>query len=156
MARKTKPYKPIKGGFVAMTWTMLNGEAYKELPASSAKILPFFLGKVKNHHPEDPARYVVDFTFTYSEGKKYGFGKSTFSNILRDLVRFGFIDVTKKGGLRSQGGHASTLFRLSRRWEKFGTAYFHDGDWKRYYPDQKRVPKVNPTSPESEPFKTVR
>jgi hypothetical protein len=153
-----KKHEKIKGGFVAMTWTLLNSKAFKELPPSSAKILPFFLGKVREeYHPENPAHYAVDFPFTYSEAKKYGFGKSTFFKMLRDLVRFGFIDMTKKGGLRSRGGHANTLFRLSRRWEKYGTAYFHDGGWARFYPEeQKRVPKVNPTSPKSEPFEVVR
>lgn len=151
MAKKTKSYKPIEGGFVAMTWKMLNGKAYKELPPSSTKILPYFLGKVKDHyHPDDPARYAVNFSFTYSEAKQYGFGKSTFFKMLGDLIRLGFIDITKKGGLRSQGGHANTLFRLSRRWEKYGMACFYDGEWMRHYPDCKSVPKVNPTSPKSE------
>ena len=157
MSKKTKSYKPIEGGFVAMTWKMLNSKALKELPPSSAKILPYFLGKVKeHHHPEDPGRYVVNFPFTYSEAKRYGFGKSTFFKMLGDLIRFGFIDITKKGGLRSQGGQANTLFRLSRRWEMYGTASFHDGDWMRHYPDCKSVLKVNPTSPKSEPLTAMR
>ena len=45
MAKKKRDW--IKGGFVPMTWDMLNSTAYKALPASSAKVLPFFLGKVK-------------------------------------------------------------------------------------------------------------
>ncbi len=139
-----------------MTWTMLNSKAYKELPSSSAKILPHFLGKViKPWHPKDPARYTVDFPFTYSEAKRYGFGKSTFFKMLGNLIRLGFIDITKKGGLRSQGGHANTLFRLSRRWEMYGTAYFHDGDWMRHYPECKSVLKVKPTSPKSEPLEAM-
>ena len=157
MARKTKSYKPIEGGFVAMTWKMLNSRAFKKLPPSSAKILPYFLGKVKEHyHPEDPARYTVHFSFTYSEAKRYGFGKSTFFKMLGDLVRFGFIDVTKKGGLRSLGGCANTLFRLSRRWEAYDMAYFHDGDWMRYYPDRKSVPEIDRASPKSDLLEAMR
>jgi hypothetical protein len=157
MARKTKSYKPIEGGFVAMTWKMLNSKAFKKLPKSSAKILPYFLGKVKDHrHPDDPARYTVQFSFTYSEAKQYGFGKSTFFKMLGDLVRFGFIDVIKKGGLRSQGGQADSLFRLSRRWEAYGMAYYHDGNWMRYYPDRESVLKMNPTSPENDQLDVVR
>ncbi|MGD0231537.1 MAG: hypothetical protein ABSC19_14470 [Syntrophorhabdales bacterium] len=153
MARRTKTHKPIQGGFVAMTWNMLNSKAYKALPASAAKVLPFFLGKVKEaYHPDDPARYDVTFPFSYGEGKKYGFGRSTFFKMLRDLTRYGFVDTKTKGGLRSKGGYASTLFRLSRRWEAFGTAGFSDGDWRRYYPEKNPVPKVDCISPESEPF----
>lgn len=140
MTRQTKPNKKlIQGGFVAMTWKILNSKAYKALPASSAKVLPYFLGKAKDaYHPDDPAHYAIDFPFTYSEAKKYGFGKSTFFKMLRDLIRFGFIDMKMKGGLRSQGGHANTLFRLSKRWENYGLQQpFNEGDWKRYYPEKR-------------------
>lgn len=145
--------KLIQGGFVAMTWRMLNSKGYKALPASPAKVLPYFLGKVKDaYHPDDPVRYVIDFPFTYSEAKKYGFGKSTFFDMLRNLARFGFIDVKMKGGLRSQGGSANSLYRLSKRWENYGLPSFDEGEWRRYFPEKSQVLKANPTSPESEPF----
>jgi hypothetical protein len=105
MGKATKN-KQSRAYFVAVFWIMLNGKAYKKLPASASKMLPYFLGKVHDKdffHPDSPGRYDFTFPFTYSEAKRLGFGRSTFYKVLRDLTRFGFIDVVKKGGLRSGG-----------------------------------------------------
>lgn len=118
--------------FVALTWEMLNSKAFKDLPASAAKALPYFLGKYKYLY-HDPQRSLFEFTFSYSEGKRYGFASSTFSNVIKDLVSRGFIDPVDKGGLRSDG-KSHNLFKLSRRWEKYGTPEFQKLDWKCFLP----------------------
>jgi hypothetical protein len=146
---KTKRKDKIEGGFAALTLTMLNSAAYRDLPASAAKVLPFFIVKVKAYGHNNPARYAESFSFSYSEAKRYGFGRSTFFKMLRDLVRYGFIDVVSHGGLRSQGGYANSMFRLSKRWEHYGTSYFADGDWQRHFPDKSQVPFVDCISPEN-------
>ena len=86
----------------------------------------------------DPARYNIDFPFTYAEGKKLGFGKSTFRNMLRDLMRHGFISITYHGHYKTCGPQASTTFRLSRRWQQYGTAAFDEGDWREHSPKHPR------------------
>jgi hypothetical protein len=119
---------------------MLNSRAYRALPPSAAKALPFFLGKVKVKH-FDQARFHEEFRFSYGEGKRYGFAPATFSRVIQALVRTGFIDPVDKGGLRSDGKRYN-LFRLSRRWELFGTIDFESLNWKCFQP---RL-KVNATS----------
>ncbi len=118
--------------FVALTWDMLNSGAYKQLKPSAGKALPYFLGKVKCGHG-DPQRYVTEFHFSYTEGLKYGFSSATFSSIIQELIRKGFIDPVDKGGLRSDG-LSYNFFKLSPRWEKFGTSEFESIEWKCFCP----------------------
>lgn len=118
--------------FVAMTWKTLNSKAYMDLNSSSAKALPFFIGKVKEFGFNDPARFEASFEFTYTEAsKRLGFGRSTFYGIIKDLMKKGFIDPVKKGGLRSFG-NTSSRFKLSKRWENYGTAFFREVTWETF------------------------
>ncbi len=126
--RKGGKYPP----FVALFWEVLNSRAYKELPPSSAKALPYFLGKVKcGYH--DPQRYLEVFSFPYAEGERLGFAPATFFVIIQALVRFGFVDPVDKGGLRSDCKSYS-LFKLSRRWEAYATSNFESLEWKCFIP----------------------
>lgn len=135
--------------FVALTWELLNSKAYQQIPNSAAKILPYFLGKAKIDF-RDPARYETQFTFTYSEAKKQGLAKSTFSKALRDLMKFGFIDPVTKGGLRGTG-LTSSMFKLSKRWEHYGTAAFKEIKWECFYKERGQVQEVKRVTPEHEP-----
>jgi hypothetical protein len=126
--------------FVPIVWDMLNNVAYKSLKPSAAKALPYFLGKFKGKY-RDPQRYLYDFTFSYSEGKRYGFSSSTFSKIIQELIGKGFIDPVDRGGLRSDG-RSYNRFRLSRRWEQYGTVDFKHVNWKCLQP---RI-RTKPTS----------
>lgn len=128
--------------FVALTWEMLNSKAYKDLSYAPAKALPYFSGKYKGDY-HDPQRYLFEFPFSYSEAKRHGFAFSTFSKVIRDLVGRGFIDPVDRGGLRSDG-KSYNLFKLSRRWEKYGTEGFKYIDWRCFLPRLK--PKTTPKS----------
>jgi hypothetical protein len=99
---------------VRIEWKMLNSEAYKALPASAAKALPYFLGKVKRGF-DDPARYTTEFSFNYGEARRFGFAPATYSRVIRDLVKHGFIDLVCRGGF-SGGQRIKSTFRLSERW----------------------------------------
>ena len=118
--------------FVALTWEMMNSQAYKKLPSSAAKALSYFLGKVKCKY-NDPQRYILEFTFSYKEGKRYGFAPATFSKIIQDLVRFGFIDPVDKGGLRGDC-KSYNFFKLSKRWEEYGMSNFRPLEWRCFIP----------------------
>ena len=118
--------------FVPLTWETLNSLAYKDLPPSSAKALPYFLGKSKAGY-NDPQRYLGEFSFSYTEGKRYGFSPATFSKVIQALIRFGFIDPVDKGGLRGDC-RSYNLFKLSRRWEGYGTENFKPLDWRCFVP----------------------
>ena len=122
--------------FVALLWELLNSKAYKALPPSAAKALPYFLGKDKTH-PKDPAYYEVEFKFTYAELKRLGFAYSTGSTLIQDLVKFGFIDPVLKGGLRGAGRTAS-IFKRSERWRKYDTPWFVKIDFVSFIPKPRK------------------
>jgi len=119
--------------FVALPHHMLESRAYKELPPSAAKLYSYFVKKV-SFKPAyaDPLRYSQVIIYTYSEAERVnGLGRSTFSMCLKDLVRLGFIDPVEKGGLRGSG-LSSNRFKLSRRWEKYGTPEFIEIRWESF------------------------
>jgi hypothetical protein len=118
--------------FVPLTWEMLNSTAYKDLPPSAAKALPYFLGKVKVNH-NSLQYYMVEFSFSYTEGGRLGFALGTFSKVIQDLVRFGFIDPVDKGGLRGDC-KSYNIFRLSKRWKQYGKSGFESLDWRCFIP----------------------
>lgn len=133
MAYSRKWERGRSRGFVMLFWELLNSKAYKELTPSAAKALPYFLGKVQLP-PKDPNRFVEEIEFSYREGHRMGFANATFSKIIQDLIRFGFIDPVKKGGLRGDR-RTSSRFRLSRRWADFGAEKFKSADWKSFHQD---------------------
>ena len=109
-----------------MTWTLLNSKAYKALKPSSAKALPFFLGK----------KYKSiggEFTFSYSEANRLGFAPATFSNVIRDVISKGFFDPVDKGGLRGVG-KSFNKYKFSYRWEKYGETDFIKIEWNTFEP----------------------
>jgi len=114
--------------FVALTWAMLNSKAYKDLQSTAGKMLPYFIGKVR-FGPSDPQKHTTTFTFTFKEAKALGCAKKTFYRVIQALMESGFIDPVKKGGLRGFN-QSSSVFKLSRRWEKYGEAGFEKVQWE--------------------------
>jgi hypothetical protein len=135
MRRQRKKRKRVSG-FVMMSWELLNSPAYVGLRHSSAKLLPYFLGKPKIN-PADPAYYQIDFQFTYKEAERLGFSTSTFSRCLEELMEEGFVDPVWKGGLRGDG-KSPNRFRLSRRWRLRGKD-LPRVSWKRFAPSSFHV-----------------
>lgn len=137
--------------FVAITWNMLNSQAYKELPPTACKMLPYFLGKPKLPST-DKNYYQTEFTFPYAEGANYGCARKTFSEVVKGLMKHGFIDPVKKGGRRCFGLGPS-MFKLSKRWEAYGTFAFQEVRWESFGQDQIRcqVQKLRIIGAENEP-----
>jgi hypothetical protein len=118
--------------FVAMLWALLNHKAYIALPPTSKAMLPYFLGKVKlpgNYN--DPAYYKTTFEFSYSEGVRLGCAKRTFHEVIKNLMRFGFLDPVVKGGLRGMR-QSPSIFKLSPRWKDYGTGNFQEIHWEQF------------------------
>ncbi len=101
---------------------------------SACKALPYFLGKVKGSF-NDPQRYWTDFSFSYREANKLGFANSTHCRTICELIKKGFMDPHDKGGLRSDG-KSYNLFRLSKRWEKYGRPDFEEVNWETFLPKE--------------------
>jgi len=135
MGRTKSKKRPSSPSFVPMTWDMLNSKAYKDLPHSAGKALPLFLGKIKRTY-NDPERDTSTFVFPYDEAKRHGFAAATFNSIIKYLMRYGFIEPVSKGGLRSNG-KSYNMFKLSRRWEKYGTPNFSEVEWACFQPHVK-------------------
>ena len=112
-----------------MPWKLLNSKAYKTLKPSSGKALPYFLGKKY----KSERRHKLYFVFSYSEANRLGFAPSTFSNIIRDVIRKGFVDPVDKGGLRGDG-KSYNKYTLSDRWEKYGEPNFKRIEWNQFEP----------------------
>lgn len=127
--------------FVAIPWDVLNSRAYIDLTPSAAKALPYFLGKIKISF-SDPMRYSQEFSFSYKEGKRYGFANGTHFRNICQLMEKGFIDAVCKGGKRGVG-LSSSFFKPSQRWRQYGTEDFKLISWKDIYPEFK---KQKPTS----------
>ncbi len=140
--------------FVPLTWNLLHSAAYKNLAPSAAKALPYFIGKVQRIPYKDPARYSTTIVLTYSEARTYRFGKTTFYNIIKSLMRNGFIDPVKKGGLRG-GGLSSNNFTLSKRWELYGTSTFEEIKWECFHLKTSQVSNLNRKRLKSEPSGTA-
>ena len=136
MARRRSGNKDRLPPFVAIFWSILNSRAYRELPNAAKGMLPYFLGKVKI--PVKSAEYYeTSFSFSYSEAANHGCARRTFHSVIQALIRHGFIDPVRKGGLRSDKKSLS-YFRLSKRWMSFGTALFERMEWKEYGQEQIR------------------
>jgi hypothetical protein len=116
--------------FVPMFWDTLHSKAYKALPPSTAKLLPYFLGKVQIN-PKHPEYYKMTFSFTYSEALVYGCSRRTFYGVVSALVQYGFLDPVKRGGLRGMN-MSSSIFRLSNRWKQYGNAFFVEMRWDTF------------------------
>lgn len=131
--------------FVALPWDLLNSEAYKALPPAAGKALPYFLGKVKVICTA-PEWYIIEFSFSYTEARKYGFAIGTHSRNISRLMQNGFIDPVYRGGKKSFG-MSSSVFKLSTRWKDYGSPNFKTVSWQEIMPEfkkQKPTPKMEP------------
>ena len=135
MAKKKSPYK-IKN-FVAIRKEILISKAYIKLPPTARWMLPYFLWKVKLPY-SDPTYYHADFSLTFSEAEKYGCSKRTFYRVIEVLMEHGFIDPIRKGG-RNGGRDTASIFRLSNRWEKYGTFEEERISWAQFGKEQIRI-----------------
>jgi hypothetical protein len=119
--------------FVPMIWDMLNHNAYRALPVSAAKALPYFLGKVKTKGLRDPSRYSTAFSFSYREAHILGYARGTHHRNICVLMEHSFIDPHCKGGMKSMG-YSVSQFKLSMRWLQFGTPEFKIIRWETFLP----------------------
>jgi len=116
MPKRKKKYNKLPP-FVPLTWDLLNNPAYIALTPSAAKALPYFLGKVKTGF-NDPEKYETLFSFSYPEAKSLGLSTATFSRVIRELIRVGFIERVEHGGLRGRG-KGYNKFKLSKQWASY-------------------------------------
>jgi hypothetical protein len=148
MPRSRKQKHHIPGRYVAMTYHLLESPAYRALKYPSAKLLPLIYKEAADQLKTIYGTAVFwsgDFTFTYSHAGAHGIAKATFSDVLSDLVGLGFLDCVRRGTMKKQ----TTVWRLSQRYQKFGTSAFVKVRWDR--PKQaRRLAAVLPFSEKGE------
>ena len=133
-AAKAKRKKKRSEKFVRLTLELIKSEAYLDLPPSAARMLIQFLAKPGEAFGialSDPQAYEVTFNFTYTEASKIGCARATFLTVIEALVRHGFIDPVKRGGV-FDGKKVSSVYRLSQRWKAYGTPGFRSKDYRRW------------------------
>lgn len=114
---------------VLLRLKVLNSEAYKQLPGTASRILPYFISKVQLPF-WDKEYYRREFTFPYAEAEKHGCRPKTFSVVIKVLIEHGFIDPVRKPGRRGFTGLGPSLFTLSKKWEMYGTPAFESTEWE--------------------------
>jgi hypothetical protein len=115
--RKKEKYKLPP--FVPVLNDEMDSKAYRDLPGSAAKALVYFKridGKLFRKYRDD---YNGIFDFTYSEAKRLGFARSTFSKVIGELHDKGFIDIISVGGLRG-AGRSNSKYKLIEKWRLYG------------------------------------
>jgi len=132
MSRGRKTYGNGKA-FVALPFELLNSQAFISMSFSSRAALPYFYAKVKLPL-KDPKRHSTVFSFSYSEARKQGFSLRTFSRIIQEVIRHGFVDPRERGGLRGMK-LSESKFTLSERWYDFGKPNFEEIEWQQFHND---------------------
>lgn len=115
---------------------LLHSRAYRDLTyAPAIKVLNWFHEKIKvdvNKKKRGKDRYRIvndrDIDFTYREAILRGLTPQKFSRALRELYRFGFIDI-KKPGSALKGDF--TVFAFSERWKAYGTPNFLSREFRK-------------------------
>lgn len=113
--------------FVAILIEEMESKAFLELSGTAVKALIWFKridGKLRKA-PD----YNGIFDFTYSEAKRCGFARRTFSRVIDELVEKGFIEVVSVGGLRG-AGRSNSKYKLSSRWCIYRVEIKPKGSWR--------------------------
>lgn len=123
-----------KSNAVFVDRKLLSSGAFWALRVHSAKVLMrFFTKRVMSKHKDSKGNVLFrvenngKLVFTYDEAGRKGLSKKQFSAAIDDLIATGFIEVTKQG---TGPGDPST-YRLSERWQAWGTAKFEPGKPRR-------------------------
>lgn len=120
---------------IRMSYEMLHSAAYRELNYGPAlKVLNWFHEKIKisiDKKKRGKDRYTINdgsISFTYSEAAFRGISSQQFRKALKELHRFGFINIEKPGsGLKGDW----TIFAMSDRWRNFGSTLFNEIEFPR-------------------------
>jgi len=125
-----------KRWYTRVSHNLLHSEAHKALKYGPAlKVLDYCHEKIKVKkvaRKRGFERYQIqdngEFTFTYSEALLRGLSSNQFSKALKELYRFGFIDVKKFGSGMMED---PTIFTFSQRWMEWGKPEFKFKEWPK-------------------------
>jgi hypothetical protein len=108
---------------------LLRSEAYRTLPRTAILMLmDFHMKRViqgrtdKRGNKSHQVLNNGEIEYTYSEAKKKGINKQTFTTNRDVLIERGFIDIAHQGSGGKKGD--KTLYSMSDRWRHWGTDRF--------------------------------
>ena len=130
MGKRNNREKLALPPFVPLEWKILNSKAFRSLSYASRAMLPYFIGKTKQHIRSD-SYLKTEFSISYKEAVSYGYARKTYARVIEDLMRKGFIDPVDKGGLKGFG-LSCNVFRMSDRWKTFDEKDFIHVEWKQF------------------------
>jgi len=113
---------------------VITSDAFLSLSGKSPQVLLIFftkrqVQKLKRPGPRGERFRVVnngELVFTYREAeKRHGLSSKVFCHAIDELVRVGFLDITKHGG-GLEGD--CTRYALSERWRDYGTSAFQPAE----------------------------
>jgi len=135
MSSKKNNSKLALPPFVPLTWAILNSQAYKSMTFAARAMLPYFIGR-PNLNIRSDLYLKTEFSISYREALTYGCSTRTYTRVIEDLMRKGFIDPVDKGGLRGWG-LSCNVFRMSDRWKQYGKKEFVEVRWNSFLPTRK-------------------
>jgi len=112
---------------------MMESEVYRSLSSKAMWVLQRFHQKltwsdVKIGGQKKRVYNNGGLSFTYSEANHFGISTAQFHRILKVLVEKGFTDPEHRGGGL---GRDYSLYKLSKRWMKWGTPEFENKTLER-------------------------
>ena len=135
-----------------MGYDLLHSKAYRDLKYGPAiKCLNWFCEKPKyrkvDKYKRGKKRYELvdpEMVFRYDEARLRGLSQNQFSRALKELYKFGFIDI-KHLGSGLQGDYS--VFIFSDRWRDYGTPKFTNQEFPKSVPwgfrgKHRKLPKV--------------
>lgn len=113
---------------VVLKVDLMESDAFLNLSGAAVKVLLFFLKKrqIEKSGKKGHERVIIKnngiIEFTFREAKnKYKISYPRFSRAIDNLIKNGFLEITKRGTI---GRKEANFYFLSERWRKFGTNDF--------------------------------
>lgn len=141
----------IDGPFTPITFKEQDSAAYISLTGNAAKMYHRIIRVARTVAVKLGAttEHDVQFDFTYSEVKKYGFSESTTRRVLKELWDKGFISVIQIGGITASDkcGRMSSKYQLCKMWQSYGDKWkdrkkFEEDPWAaRSEPKKNETPR---------------
>ena len=101
---RNKSRKKYDGPFVMLPEYMTRSKAWKSLSCRAVWVYIEMKKKYRGHNENN-------LSLTYNE-VKYKMSSATFSKAIKELIKYGFIDIIRPGGLFKN----CTIYGLSNRW----------------------------------------
>jgi hypothetical protein len=112
---------------IYVPWELLESPAFWKLSGTAVRVLLRFMQKriwaerKRRRKGRRPDFVNGGIAFTYTEATAFGISESNFLDVVKKLVRLGFVDVEHQGGGLQRD---YSRYAISERWRDYGTEKF--------------------------------